>query len=142
MILCADKAPDWETTGMHVLAFLFGTGLDEWALLGAIAFLLFGPKRLPEIARTLGRTLEKLRRAADEFRAEVAHLDDPPAPPSPPHTFGNPPPGALGLEPGPRIPYPASPNQGPVAGVPDPIRPEPGPRPPDSVDSKPQVPSG
>ena len=59
------------------LAFLFGTGMDEWALLGAIAFLLFGPKRLPEIARTLGRTLEKLRRAADDFREQVAHLDDP-----------------------------------------------------------------
>jgi TatA/E family protein of Tat protein translocase len=58
-------------------AFLFGTGLDEWALLGVIAFLLFGPRRLPEIARTIGRTLEKLRRAADDFREQVAHLDDP-----------------------------------------------------------------
>ncbi|MEI8243629.1 MAG: twin-arginine translocase TatA/TatE family subunit [bacterium] len=61
-------------------AFLFGTGLDEWALLGVIAFLLFGPKRLPEIARTIGRTLEKLRRAADDFREQVSHLDDPPEP--------------------------------------------------------------
>ena len=68
---------------MRVLAFLFGTGLDEWAVLGAIAFLLFGPKRLPEIARTLGRTLEKIRRAADDFREQVAHLDDPPPPPPP-----------------------------------------------------------
>ena len=59
-------------------AFLLGGGLDEWALLGAIAFLLFGPKRLPEMARFLGRTLEKLRRAADDFREQIAHLDDPP----------------------------------------------------------------
>ena len=108
---------------MHVLAFLFGTGLDEWALLGAIAFLLFGPKRLPEIARTVGRTLEKLRRAAEEFRTEVAHLDDPPATTSPPHTFGNPPPGALGPE---------------VA----PLTPEPGPRVPDPGGPKRQVPGG
>ena len=62
-------------------AFLFGTGLDEWAVLGAICFLLFGPKRLPEIARTLGRTLEKLRRAADDFREQIAHLDEPEQPP-------------------------------------------------------------
>ena len=68
-------------------AFFLGTGLDEWALLGAIAFLLFGPKRLPEIARTIGRTLEKLRRAADEFREQIAHLDEPPPP------AGNPPAG-------------------------------------------------
>ena len=59
-------------------AFLFGTGVDEWALLGVIVFLLFGPRRLPEIARTIGRTLEKLRRAADEFREQLAHMDDPP----------------------------------------------------------------
>ncbi|MFZ4394846.1 MAG: twin-arginine translocase TatA/TatE family subunit [Kiritimatiellia bacterium] len=59
-------------------AFLFGTGVDEWALLGVIVFLLFGPRRLPEIARTIGRTLEKLRRAADEIREQLAHMDDPP----------------------------------------------------------------
>lgn len=64
--------------GWHPLAFLFGTGLDEWALLGAIAFLLFGPKRLPEIARTIGRTLERLRRAAADFREQVEKLDDQP----------------------------------------------------------------
>ena len=77
---------------MNVLlgpAFFFGTGLDEWAVLGAICFLLFGPKRLPEIARTLGRTLEKLRRAADDFREQLAHLDEPPPPPPspPPQAF-------------------------------------------------------
>ena len=66
-------------------AFLFGTGFDEWALLGVIVFLLFGPRRLPEMARTIGRTLEKLRRAADDFREQLAHLDDPsPAPSQPP----------------------------------------------------------
>jgi len=72
-------------------AFLFGTGLDEWAVLGAICFLLFGPKRLPEIARTLGRTLEKLRRAADDFREQIAHLDDPPPPTPPPVATALPP---------------------------------------------------
>ena len=72
-------------------AFLFGTGLDEWAVLGAICFLLFGPKRLPEIARTLGRTLEKLRRAADDFRAQIARMDEPAAAPPAPSLFAPPP---------------------------------------------------
>lgn len=59
------------------LAFIFDSaGLDEWAFLGAILFLLFGPKRLPEIARTIGRTLEKLRRAAEDFRGQLARLDE------------------------------------------------------------------
>ena len=64
------------------LAFLLdNAGLDEWAFLGAIVFLLFGPKRLPEIARTIGRTLGKIRRAADDFRGQIAQLDDSDPPP-------------------------------------------------------------
>ena len=59
------------------LAFLLdNAGLDEWAFLGVIVFLLFGPKRLPEIARVIGRTLERIRRAADDFRGQIAQLDD------------------------------------------------------------------
>jgi TatA/E family protein of Tat protein translocase len=59
------------------LAFIFDSaGLDEWAFLGAIVFLLFGPKRLPEIARTVGRTLERIRRAAEDFRGQLARMDE------------------------------------------------------------------
>lgn len=68
-------------SGLACLAFIFGNaGFDEWALLGVIAFILFGPKRLPEIARTIGRTLARLRHAADEFRSQIEHLDEPAAP--------------------------------------------------------------
>lgn len=43
--------------------------------------LLFGAKRLPEIARTLGRTLEEFRRAARQVRDEVMQsTDEDPAP--------------------------------------------------------------
>ena len=58
------------------MAFIFDTGLDEWALLGAIIFILFGPKKLPEMARSIGRVLEKLRHAADDFKAQVSQLDE------------------------------------------------------------------
>ncbi len=78
--------------GLPTPAFLFGTGLDEWALFGAICFLLFGPRRLPEIARTIGRTLEKLRRAAADFREQIERLDvSEPAAPSPPKPASLPP---------------------------------------------------
>ncbi len=44
-----------------------------------LAFLLFGPKKLPEIARTLGRGLGELRRASTELRnsleEELTNLD-------------------------------------------------------------------
>ena len=70
--------------GLACLALIFSdAGIDEWALLGTIAFILFGPKRLPEIARTLGRMLARLRHAADSFRDQIEHLDQPASTPAP-----------------------------------------------------------
>jgi TatA/E family protein of Tat protein translocase len=46
-----------------------------------LAFLLFGPKKLPEIARTLGKGLGELRRASNELRSsfeeEIRNFDRP-----------------------------------------------------------------
>ena len=46
---------------------MFG-GVEEIGLILFVAFLLFGPKKLPEIARVLGKGLGELRRARDELR--------------------------------------------------------------------------
>ena len=44
-----------------------------------LALILFGPKRLPEMARKAGKILADLRRASNEFRSqietEIAHLE-------------------------------------------------------------------
>lgn len=57
-------------------AFVFGgTGAGEILLVFAVVLLLFGPRRLPEIARMLGRILTRLRRASEEFREQVMHMD-------------------------------------------------------------------
>jgi len=37
---------------------VFGIGLPEMAVIAAVALLVFGPKRLPEFGRTLGKTLK------------------------------------------------------------------------------------
>ncbi|HEX5481968.1 MAG TPA: twin-arginine translocase TatA/TatE family subunit [Terriglobia bacterium] len=47
---------------------VFGSGLEELGLILFVAFLLFGPKKLPEIARVLGKGLGELRRARDELK--------------------------------------------------------------------------
>lgn len=39
-------------------------------MLAVIALIVFGPQRLPEIARTVGKTLAELRRMASEAKAE------------------------------------------------------------------------
>lgn len=55
------------------------TGGFEFILILFIAFLLFGPKKLPEIARVLGKGLGELRRASNELKfsleEEIRNLD-------------------------------------------------------------------
>jgi sec-independent protein translocase protein TatB len=55
------------------------TGGFEIVFILFIAFLLFGPKKLPEIARILGKGMGELRRASNELRSsledEIRNLD-------------------------------------------------------------------
>jgi TatA/E family protein of Tat protein translocase len=58
-----------------------GGGFFEFGFILFIAFLIFGPKKLPEIARVLGKGLAELRRASYELRSsleeEIRNLDRP-----------------------------------------------------------------
>ena len=57
---------------------MFGGGF-EIAFFLFVAYLLFGPKKVPQIARTLGKGLGELRRASNELRnsleEEIKNLD-------------------------------------------------------------------
>jgi TatA/E family protein of Tat protein translocase len=50
---------------------VFGSGFEDIGFILFLAFLLFGPKKLPEIARILGKTFGELRRARDEMRFSI-----------------------------------------------------------------------
>ena len=50
---------------------VFGVGLPEMVVIGALALIVFGPKRLPEIGRTLGKTLKGFQAASSEFEKEI-----------------------------------------------------------------------
>ena len=50
---------------------IFGGGLPDMAVIGAVALLVFGPKRLPELGRTLGKTLKGFQSASKEFEREI-----------------------------------------------------------------------
>ncbi len=54
----------------------FGIGLPEMAVIAAIGLLVFGPKRLPELGRTLGRTLKGFQSASREFEQEFRKAVD------------------------------------------------------------------
>ncbi len=49
---------------------IFGMGLPELALIFAVALLVFGPKKLPEIGKTLGKTIRSFQDATKEFENE------------------------------------------------------------------------
>lgn len=58
-------------------------GLPEIAFIFIIALLIFGPKKLPELGRTLGRGMAEFRRATDELKRSInteLALEENPAP--------------------------------------------------------------
>jgi TatA/E family protein of Tat protein translocase len=46
-------------------------GFSETIFLFFLALLIFGPKKLPEIARQVGKVLNDLRRASNELKSQI-----------------------------------------------------------------------
>jgi len=49
---------------------VFGIGLPEMALIMIVALLIFGPKKLPEIGRSMGKAIRSFQDASKEFESE------------------------------------------------------------------------
>lgn len=43
----------------------------EWIFIGVLALVLFGPKKLPELARGVGKALGELQKAKEDFHREI-----------------------------------------------------------------------
>ncbi len=50
---------------------MFDIGLQELIVIFTVAILVFGPKRLPELAKTLGKGLGELKRAFQDVKEQV-----------------------------------------------------------------------
>ena len=50
---------------------IFGIGIPEIAVIFVLALLIFGPKRLPQLGKTIGKTLKGLQTASKEFENEI-----------------------------------------------------------------------
>ena len=47
---------------------MFGLGLPELIVIFVIALLVFGPKKLPELGKSLGRAIAEFKKASQEFQ--------------------------------------------------------------------------
>ena len=54
---------------------MFGIGGQEIIIIGLLFLVIFGPSKLPQMARDLGRFVNEARRSVDEFKSELT-LDD------------------------------------------------------------------
>lgn len=54
---------------------MFGIGITEIIIILIVALLVVGPKKLPELAKTLGRGMAEFRKTADDFKESI-YQDD------------------------------------------------------------------
>lgn len=50
-------------------------GLTEMAIVFVIALIVFGPRRLPEIGRSLGSAMREFRRSLNQIQREIEEVD-------------------------------------------------------------------
>jgi TatA/E family protein of Tat protein translocase len=58
---------------------VFNIGPAELMVIFVLALLVFGPKKLPEVSRQIGRGIREFRKASDQFQGEIQgalSLDD------------------------------------------------------------------
>src|ERR1051325_9476396 len=52
----------------HVLLIFEFLGTTELMVIALVALIIFGPRKLPEIGRTVGKSIAEFKRASDEFK--------------------------------------------------------------------------
>jgi TatA/E family protein of Tat protein translocase len=58
------------------IAFISGMGTSEIIVIFLVILILFGPKKLPSIAKMIGKTLDQLRNASQDFKDEIMKIED------------------------------------------------------------------
>ena len=51
-------------------------GVQELILIFALALIIFGPRKLPELGRSIGQGIREFRRATSEVKKSVSFVDD------------------------------------------------------------------
>ncbi len=55
---------------------MFGIGVQEMVLVGLLFLVIFGPSKLPDMARDLGRFVNEARRSVEEFKEDLVSEEE------------------------------------------------------------------
>jgi TatA/E family protein of Tat protein translocase len=55
---------------------VFGVGVQEMVFIGLLSLIIFGPSKLPQMARDLGQFVNEARRAVDEFKEDLVFEEE------------------------------------------------------------------
>ena len=58
------------------LAFIGSLGAPEMMLIFVVILLLFGAKKLPELARGVGKSMGEFKKARDDFEREITRAEE------------------------------------------------------------------
>ena len=55
---------------------MFGIGMQEMVIVGLLFLVIFGPKKLPSMARDVGRFVNEARRSVEEFKEDLVSEEE------------------------------------------------------------------
>ncbi len=61
---------------MPIVALIGPLGWSELLIIFFIILIVFGPRRLPEVAEALGKSIQKFKKASREVRDEISVNED------------------------------------------------------------------
>lgn len=60
---------------MNTLAFIGSLGTTEIIMIFVVILLLFGAKKLPELARGIGKSMGEFKKAREDFEREITRAE-------------------------------------------------------------------
>ena len=55
---------------------MFGIGMQEMVIIGLIVLVIFGPSKVPSMARDIGRFVNEARRSIEEFKEDLVSEEE------------------------------------------------------------------